>query len=166
MNRPQDRTPQSTEPAGAAGSARPALWVAAGVMWFEALAVIVYGVLIITRMTNVAAGVGYGVAGMLIAWGVALALVGRGIALGRQWSRGPAVALQLLHLPLAWGFKGSIGWLSAALFVTAAIVLVCIFLPASTAVFTEGRRLPGSEADNPSPKGSGRKQSGRPAKRR
>lgn len=104
-----------------------------------------YGLLIIVNVRNVSAGVGYGVAGMLIAWGVALALVGRGVALVRHWARGPAVALQLLHLPLAWGFRDSIGWLAAALFVSAAVVLVCLFLPASSTAFTENRRLPGEK---------------------
>jgi hypothetical protein len=129
--------------ADAVRNARPALLLGAAVLWLEGLAVVVYGVLVIIGMRNVSAGVGYGVAAMLIAWGVALGLVGRGVALARPWARGPAVALQLLQLPLAWGFRGSIGWLAAALFVTAAVVLVCVFLPASTAAFTAGRRLPG-----------------------
>lgn len=124
-------------------NARPALRIAAAVLWLEALAVLAYGVLVLVGMNSVSAGIGYGVAGMLIAWAVALGLVGRGVLLGRLWARGPAVALELLQLPLAWGFRGSFGWLAAGLFVTAAAVLVCVFLPASTAAFTRGRRLPG-----------------------
>lgn len=127
--------------------ARAALWVAAAVLWLEALAVVVYGVLILTNMSKVSVGVGIGVGGMLVAWGAALAAVGRGVALVRQWSRGPAVALQLLHLPIAYGFRHSIGWLSGALFVTAGIVLVAVFLPASTTAFTAERRLPGERDD-------------------
>lgn len=133
----------STRRQQAVRQARPALWVAAGVLWLEALAVIVYGVLILVNMTHVATGIGFGVGGLLVAWGVALALVGRGIAFVRQWSRGPAVVLQLIQLPIAWGFRHNIGWLAAALFVSAAIVLVAVFLPASTTAFTSGRRLPG-----------------------
>lgn len=113
-------------------------------LWLEAAAVLVYGVLVLTNMTKVATGVGIGVGGLLIAWGIALVLVGRGVAFVRQWSRGPALVLQLLHLPIAWGFRHSIGWLAAALFASAAIVLVALFLPASTTAFTAGRRLPGS----------------------
>jgi len=112
-------------------------------MWLEAIAVIGYGVLILTSMTKVAASVGFGVGGLLIAWGVALALVGRGVAFVRQWSRGPALVLQLLQLPIAWGFRHTIGWLAVALFLSAAIVLVALFLPASTTAFTAGRGLPG-----------------------
>jgi hypothetical protein len=123
--------------------ARPALWIAAGVLWLEGAAVLLYGVLVLLSMNKVSAGVGIGVGGMLIALGVALALVGRGVGLARQWARGPAVALQLLQLPIALGFRQSIGLLAAGLFVTAAVVLVAIFLPASTTAFTAGRRLPG-----------------------
>jgi hypothetical protein len=136
----QDASQQRAE---AVRRARPALWVAAGVLWLEAAAVLVYGVLVLLSMDNVSTGVGIGVGGMLIALGVGLALVGRGVGLARQWARGPAVALQLLQLPIALGFRQSIGWLAAGLFVTAAVVLVAIFLPASTTAFTAGRRLPG-----------------------
>lgn len=125
--------------------ARPALRVAAAVLWLEAVAVLLYGILVLINMNKESVGVGIGVGCTLVAWGVALALVGRGLALVRQWSRGPAVALQLLHLPIAYGFRHSIGWLSLAMFVTAVFVLVAVFLPASTAAFTLGRRLPGQD---------------------
>lgn len=141
----------STEREEAIRRARPALWVASVVLWLEAAAVLGYGVLILTNMTRVSAGVGIGVGVMLLAWGVALALVGRGVALVRQWARGPAVALQLLHLPIAYGFRHSIGWLAVALFVSAAIVLAAVFLPASTTAFTAGRRLPGEEPSDGQP---------------
>lgn len=146
--------------------ARPALWVAAGVLWLEAIAVLLYGVLILTNMSRVSLGVGVGVGIMLIAWAVALGFVGRGVALVRQWSRGPAVALQLLHLPIAYGFRHSVGWLSAGLFLTAAIVLVAVFLPASTVAFTLGRRLPGTDSsDQESRGGSGGGAPGRGGRR-
>jgi hypothetical protein len=161
------RSPDSPRPESAprpeAGSqdarrrARPALWVAAGVLWLEATAILLYAALILTNMRHVSAGVGIGVAAMLLAWGAALALVGRGVALVRPWARGPAVALQILHLPIAFGFRHSIGWLAAALFVTAAIVLVAIFLPASTAAFTAGRRLPGEGQNDQGANRAGRR---------
>jgi hypothetical protein len=123
--------------------ARPALWVAAGVLLLEALAVAGYAVLYVLSISNVAAGVGYGVAAMLFGWAVALVLIARGVARGRGWSRAPAVALQLLQLPLALGFRDTIGLLAFVLFITAATVLVCLFLPTSNEVFVTGRRLPG-----------------------
>lgn len=131
--------------AEAVRAARPALLVAGVVLGVEAVSVVVYGILVAVNLHDVVRGVGYGVAGMLVAWGIALALVGRGVVLARHWARGPAVALQLFQFPLAWGFRANLGWVAVALFVTAAIVLICVFLPASTAAFTGGRKLPGEE---------------------
>lgn len=121
---------------------RKALWVASGLLGVQALAAAGYGVLIVGRITHAVAGVGYGVGGMMIAWGVALGLVGRGVALARRWSRGAAVCLQLLNLPLAWGFRTSIGWLALALFLTTAVALICILSPSSTTAFTADRDVP------------------------
>lgn len=120
----------------------PALWIAAVLLGLEGIGAAGYGILTITKMTHVAAGVGYGVAGMMIAWGIGLGLVARGVALARRWSRGPAVVLQLIDLPLAWGFRTSFGWLAVALFLSSAVVLICLFLPASTKAFTRGREVP------------------------
>lgn len=108
----------------------------------QAIAATGYGVLIAGRITHVVAGVGYGVAAMMVVWGVALGLIGRGVALARRWSRGAAVCLQLINLPLAWGFRTSFGWLALALFATSAVALVCMFLPSSTTAFTAGREVP------------------------
>lgn len=115
------------------------------VLLLEALAVAVYAVLYVLSLRSVSGGVGYGAAIMLFGWAAALGFVAWGVGRGRGWARAPAVALQLLHLPLAWGFKATFGWLAFALFLTAAVVLACIFLPASTAVFNAGRRLPGHD---------------------
>lgn len=121
---------------------RVTLWIAAGLLGLQGIGAVGYGVLTVPRITHVVAGVGYGVAGMMMAWGVALGLVARGVALGRRWSRGAAIALQLLNLPLAWGFRVSVGWLALALFVSSAVVLVCLFLPTSTTAFTGDREVP------------------------
>jgi hypothetical protein len=149
--------------------ARPALFLAAAILLLEALAVTGYAVLYLRSISNVAAGVGYGVAAMLFVWAVALALIARGVALGRAWSRAPAVALQLLQLPLAFGFRATIGWLAFALFLTAATVLVCLFLPTSNEVFMAGRRLPDDAAPgrDSAPSDNQRREPGRrPRERR
>ena len=69
-------------------------------------------------------------------FGVLLLLVARGVFLGRRWSRGPAVATQLILLPIAWSFKGgSTTWVSVVLAALAIAVLVGVLHPRSTAVF-------------------------------
>ncbi len=121
---------------------RKALRVAGVLLGLQAVAAVGYGILIATRIHHVVAGVGYGVAGMMIVWGLAFGLIGRGVWLARRWARGAAVALQLLNLPLAWGFRTSFGWLALALFVTSVAVLICLFLPSSTVAFTAERDVP------------------------
>jgi hypothetical protein len=62
--------------------------------------------------------------------------VARGVFLGRRWSRGPAVATQLILLPIAWSFRGGVTtWVSVALAVVAIVVLIGVLHPRSTAVF-------------------------------
>lgn len=135
-----DRAPGDN--AGQASRSQTALWIAGGLLGLEGIGAAGYGLLTITRMTHVTAGVGYGVTGMMVAWGVALGLVARGVALARRWSRGAGVALQLLNLPLAWGFRTSFGWLALALFLSSAVALICLFLPSSTTAFTDERQVP------------------------
>jgi hypothetical protein len=121
---------------------RKALRVAGLLLGLQAIAAVGYGILVMTRVNHVAAGVGYGVAGMMIVWGLAFGLIGRGVWLARRWARGAAVALQLLNLPLAWGFRTNFGWLALAMFATSVAVLICLFLPSSTVAFTAERDLP------------------------
>jgi hypothetical protein len=75
-------------------------------------------------------------------FGLLLLLIARGVFLGRKWSRGPAVATQLILLPLAWNFVGGqTTWVAVVLAAVAITVLVGLLHPRSTAVFV------GSTAD-------------------
>ena len=86
--------------------------------------------------------VGVGVTILMAGFGLLLLLIARGVFLGRRWSRGPAVATQLILLPLAWSFVGgSTTWVAVVLAVIAITVLVGLLHPRSTAVFV------GSTAD-------------------
>ena len=68
----------------------------------------------------------------------------RSVFRGKRWSRGPAVATQLILLPLALSFAGGgTTWISVVLAVLAVTVLVGVLHPRSTAVFV------GSPADKP-----------------
>jgi predicted transporter len=82
------------------------------------------------------AAMGVGVAILMAGFGLLLLLVARGVFLGRRWSRGPAVATQLILLPIAWSFRGgATTWVSVALAALAIAVLVGVLHPRSTAVF-------------------------------
>ncbi len=112
----------------------PALGPAAIVMAVEGLVAAGYGVYLVTQANSARLIVGLGAGALLLGYGVALVFVGRGLARARRWSRGPAVATQLVQLLLAWNFRdGATWWFALLLALSAAAVLVCVFLPRSTA---------------------------------
>lgn len=115
----------------------PPLLRAAGVLLVaEALAALVFGVLEIGQIRTSRAVVGVGVAAVMIGYGLVLGAVARGVLRGRRWSRGPAVATQLILLPIAWSFRAApttvVGLVIGAV---AVAVLVGLLHPRSTAVF-------------------------------
>lgn len=74
--------------------------------------------------------------GFVLAGGVLLGVLAAALYRGRRWSRGPLVAIQLLLLPLGYQFLGgSTAGIGAGLMIAAVVVLVLIFLPASTRYF-------------------------------
>jgi hypothetical protein len=114
------------------------LFLAAAVLGLEALVAIVYGVLEAGQINAERIVVGAGVTLLMLGYGAALIAVSRGVALGRRWSRGPAVATQVLQLLLAFSFgRGATLPVGLALGATAVVVLGCLLTRAATAVFTE-----------------------------
>lgn len=96
--------------------------------------------------------VGTGTALLLIGYGAFLVAVSRGVWRGRRWSRGPAVATQLLHVPIAWSLNGGgAAWVTWPLILVSVLTLVCLVLPASTAVFLEDAPLENPPLENPPP---------------
>ncbi len=86
---------------------RPAtLLLAAVLIVIEALAALAFAVLEIGQVQMSRPGVGVGVAVLMGGFGLLLLVVARGVLRGRRWSRGPAVAMQLIILPVAWSFRG------------------------------------------------------------
>ena len=115
----------------------PVLFLAAAVLVAEAVVAVGYGILEATHIVAVRFVVGAGVSLLLLGYGALLAAVARGVARGRRWSRGPAVATQVLQGLLATSFTGptrTVGW---ALGASALVVLVCLLVPSATAVFTK-----------------------------
>ena len=118
-------------------SGRPVtLVVAATLLVLEAVVAVAYAVIEIEQVRMSRAVVGVGVTVLMACFGLLLLAVARGVFLGKRWSRGPAVATQLILLPIAWSFKGgSTTWVSVVLGALAIAVLVGVLHPRSTAVF-------------------------------
>ncbi|GAA3620597.1 hypothetical protein [Microlunatus ginsengisoli] len=148
-------TPRSTGRA-------PGLVVAASVLAVEALGLLGLAVLQLREIdgsSSIAAGVGFA------AYGVFLGLVARGLLRRRRWSRGPAVASQLIQLPIAWTLRsGADAWLAAILVVTAVVAVVGVLVASSTAALLprDANPAPGPDPDStPDPTGKGgRKRQG------
>lgn len=114
----------------------PALLVAAALLAVQALAALGYGVLAISQVRSSRPVVGIGVALIMIGYAVLLAVVARGVARGRRWSRGLAVVTQLILLLLGWSFREPPTTVVGVLFaVVSFAALVCLVLPASTRAF-------------------------------
>jgi hypothetical protein len=110
--------------------------IAAVLLVFEALIGLGYAAIEVGQVRMTRAVVGVGVAILMAGFGLLLLLVARGVFRGKRWSRGPAVATQLILLPIAWSFRGgATTWVSVALGVLAIAVLVGVLHPRSTAVF-------------------------------
>ena len=110
--------------------------VAAVLLALEGLVGLAYAGLEVGQIRMSRAEVGVGVAILMAGSGVLLLAVARGVFRGKRWSRGPAVATQLILLPIAWSFRGgATTWVSVALAALAMAVLVGVLHPRSTAVF-------------------------------
>ena len=110
--------------------------VAAVLLGLEGLIALAYAALEIGQVRVSRAVVGVGVAILMACFGVFLLFVARSVFRGKRWSRGPAVATQLILLPLALSFAGGgTTWVSVGLAALAIAVLVGVLHPRSTAVF-------------------------------
>lgn len=114
----------------------PALALAAALLVVIGAASAVYGVLELVATRASRAVVGSGAAVILLGYAVLLAAAARGVLRGRRWSRAPAIATQLIQLPIAWSFRGGgTTWFAALLGAVSLTVIVCLLLPGSTRVF-------------------------------
>ena len=116
---------------------RPApLLLASALLAVEALAALVFGSIALTQIRISRAEVGAGVAIWMIGYGVLLLAVARGVFRGRRWSRAPAVATQLILLPIAFSFRAApTTWVAGVIAVVAVGTLVGVLHPRSTEVF-------------------------------
>jgi hypothetical protein len=113
------------------------LFLAAGLIGVEALVAVTFGVIAATQIDTDRFVVGAGVTLLMLGYCALLIAIARGVLRGRRWSRGPGVATQLLQGLLGYSFSaGETWWVGLVLGVTAVIVLICLLVPAATAVFT------------------------------
>jgi hypothetical protein len=112
------------------------LVLAAALLGLEALAALVFGGIALTQIQISRAEVGAGVAIWMLGYGILLLAIARGVFLGRRWSRAPAVATQLILLPIAFSFRAPpTTWVAGAIAVAAVGTLVGVLHPRSTEVF-------------------------------
>jgi len=112
------------------------LALAAVLVAIEAAAAIVFGVSVAMSVHRNRVAVGAGTAVLMVGYGALLASAAWGLWRGRRWSRGPAIATQLIQLPVAWGFVGGqTTWLALLLATVSVLTLICLLVPSSTAVF-------------------------------
>lgn len=114
----------------------PALTLAAALLAVIGAASAVYGVMELVATKASRAVVGSGAAIILLAYAALLAMVARGVLRGRRWSRAPAIATQLIQLPIAWSFRGGqTTWFALLLGAVSLTIIVCLLLPSSTRAF-------------------------------
>lgn len=125
----------------------PSLTLAAALLLVEAVVACVFGVLEIGQVRSSCAVVGVGVAIVFLTYGLVLLAVGRGVLRGRRWSRAPAVATQLILLPIAWSFRAApTTGVATVIALVALAVLVGLLHPRSTSVFVgSGENGPGQQ---------------------
>ncbi|WP_152360581.1 hypothetical protein [Microlunatus speluncae] len=117
---------------------RLTLLIAAGLLGVEALGTAAFAIFEISQIRFDRIVVGGGTVVLLIGYAILLGATARGVFLGRRWSRGPAVATQLLQLPVAWSFRGgTTDWIFYLLAGVSLVALVCLVVPASTRHFLE-----------------------------
>jgi hypothetical protein len=130
--------PVSPAAPAAPSARRPAtgpLGLAAGLLALVGLTAFIYGALEIAATNPLRPIVGIGAGLLFIGYGVLLIALARGVFLGRRWSRGPAVAMSLIQLPVAWSFAGGETWWVALVLAGISVtVLVCLLIRSSTAV--------------------------------
>lgn len=107
--------------------------VAAGLLFLTAVTAAALGVLEAVNVRPHRAVVGVGGTILLLAYALALVVVARGLLRLRRWSRGPAVATQVVQLPVAYSFLGgATTWVGVLLGAVSLTVIVCLVVPAST----------------------------------
>ncbi|MFG1809421.1 hypothetical protein [Streptomyces sp. NPDC049040] len=129
---PLDPSPEPSAAAQAPDAApTPRLIAAAAIAGLEGLAVAAWGVTMFFTDSDNAV-----LAGLTVLVMAALPLAAAyGLRKARRWSRGPALIMQLLIVPIAWTMlhsSGAVVWGGVLLGALAAAGLVCLVHPSTT----------------------------------
>jgi hypothetical protein len=127
-------------------STRPPPLVAAAVLAaLEGLVALAFGVAEIFQVRLFRAVVGVGVAFFMVGFAVLLFAAARGLLRARRWARAPVVVVQLILLPVGWGFRGGQTTpVAVAMIIVALLTLVLILHPRSTQALV----VPGDSSDD------------------
>lgn len=105
--------------------------MAAAAVALEAVVFIGLGIAELVALDSKRLAMGLSTAAFFVAYGVLLAFCARALWLRETWARSIVVMAQLIHLGTAWSNRDASPGLAAAAAVTALVVLVGIFHPAS-----------------------------------
>ena len=109
------------------------LTLAAALAGLEGLVALGFGVVEVGQVRLSRAVVGVGVALLMLGFAVLLVLAARALLQRRRWARAPVVVVQLILLPVGWGFRGGhTTWVATTMIVVALLTLVMILHPRST----------------------------------
>jgi hypothetical protein len=112
------------------------LFLAGALIAGQALVSAGFGLFELSQIRPIRIVVGAGTSVIMLGYGIFLLAVARGVCRGRRWSRGAAVASQLLNGLIAWSFRdGQTWWVALTLGGAALVALVCVLLPSATSVF-------------------------------
>jgi hypothetical protein len=122
----------------------PPLVVAASLAAVQGGLLVLYGVLEVANLSLDRLSMGVTTAAFFLAAGAGLAVCALYLQRRSSWARSPIVLAQLIQLGLAWNFRAApTTWLAVVLAVTALVVLVGVFHPASLEALEGSRGEPG-----------------------
>ncbi|MDN4174278.1 hypothetical protein QWY28_15040 [Nocardioides sp. SOB77] len=139
------------EPAGRRGAASPVpLTVATALVAAEGAVLALLAVAELVHLTPGRVTMNVTTTGFFLLCGAALLLCAAGLRRHATWSRSPSVLAQLITLGVAWSFRGGDTTLLAlGLALVAAVVLVGLLHPSSTAVLVDDPTGTAGRADEP-----------------
>lgn len=130
---PEDLEPRDDSPGDRpAGVARALLLGAATIVGIEAAGLATLAALDLADLAPGRAGIGVGVAIMLLAYAGGLVLAAVKVVGGSAAARSPLVVAQLIQALLAWNFRDDDWWIPVALAGSAAVCLACLLAPPVT----------------------------------